>query len=205
LRAIPSFQHRHPEVRLILLSVNDPAEIGDEGIDVLIRPRSARQRRGEHKPPQGLVMRKLLQSPIVVCASPEYLKRAGIPRTPSDLAEHACLAVLTLERDVQDEWNFAKSDTREKIKFAPTLTAHGDELREAGLAGCGIIRLLACSVEDEVRSGALVRVLPDWECGGLPIVATYRKTRPTLSPVTAFVGHLAQAFQRYGNGAAARA
>jgi len=99
---------------------------------------------------------------------------------------------------VQDEWHFATSGTRQKIKFAPTLTAHGDELREAALAGCGIVRLLACHVEDEIRSGALVPVLPDWEClGGLPIVAIYRKTRPALSPVNAFVGHLAQAFRRY--------
>jgi DNA-binding transcriptional LysR family regulator len=205
LRAIPSFQQRHPEIRLILLSINDRAEIGDEGIDVLIRPRSARQHGGEHKQPQGLVVRKLLQSPIVVCASPEYLKCAGIPRTPADLAQHACLALLTLERDVQDEWQFARSDAREKIKFAPMLTAHGDELREAALAGCGIVRLLACHVEDEMRSGALLRVLPDWEClGGLPIVAIYRKTRPTLSPVHAFVGHLAQAFRRYNSDAPAR-
>jgi len=200
LHAIPPFQDRHPEIRLILLSINDPAEIGNEGIDVLVRPRSTRQRGGEHKQPQGLVVRKLMQSPVVVCASPAYLRREGAPRTPADLGRHACLALLTLERDVQDEWQFAKSDAREKIKFSPTLIAHGEELREAGIAGCGIVRLLACHVEDEMRSGALVQVLPDWEClGGLPIVAIYRKTRPALSPVTAFVGHLAQAFQRYDN------
>lgn len=200
LRAIPSFQHRHPEIRLILLSINDPAEIGNEGVDVLIRPRSTRQRGGEHKQPQGLVVRKLTQSPTLLCASPEYLKRASIPRTPADLTQHACLALLTLERDVHDEWQFAKSGAREKIKFAPTLTAHGDELREAALAGCGVVRLLACHVEDEMQSGALLQVLPDWEClGGMPIVAIYRRTRPTLSPVNAFVGHLAQAFQRYNN------
>jgi DNA-binding transcriptional LysR family regulator len=200
LRVVPPFQELHPEIRLVLLSINDPAEVGNEGIDVLVRPRSARQQGGEHRQPQGLVVRKLMQSPVVICASPAYLRRAGVPRTPADLAGHACLALLTLERDVQDEWQFAKPDAREKVKFAPTLTAHGEELREAGLAGCGIVRLLACHVEDEIRSGALVQVLPDWEClGGLPIVAIYRRTRPTLSPVTAFVGHLAQAFQRYDN------
>ncbi len=202
LRAIPSFQQLHPETQLVLLNINDRTDIGDEGIDVLIRPRSTRQRGGEHKQPQGLVVRKLVQSPILVCASPDYLKRMGVPRTPADLARHACLALLTLERDVQAEWRFAKAGTREKIKFAPTLTAHGDELREAGLAGCGIIRLLACHVEDEMRSGALLRVLPDWQCvGGLPIVATYRMSKPTLSPVSAFVDHLAQAFRRYDSAA----
>lgn len=206
LRAIPPFQDRHPEIRLVLLSINDPAEVGNEGIDVLVRPRSTRQQGGEHKQPQGLVVRKLMQSPIVVCASPVYLGRAGVPQTPADLAQHACLALLTLERDVQDEWQFAKSGVRAKIKFAPTLTAHGEELREAGIAGCGIVRLLACHVEDEIRSGALVQVLPDWECvGALPIVAIYRRTRPMQSPVAAFVGHLAQAFRRYDNALPVRA
>lgn len=205
LRAIPSFQQRHPEVRLILLGINDRADLEDEGIDVLIRPRSARQRGGEHKQPQGLVVRKLVQSPIVVCASPDYLERAGTPRTPADLGRHSCLALLTLERDVQDEWQFARPDARERVKFAPMLTAYGDELREAALAGCGIARLLACHVEDELRSGTLAQVLPDWDClGSLPIVAIYRKTRPALSPVNAFVGHLTQAFKRYNVIAPAR-
>jgi DNA-binding transcriptional LysR family regulator len=205
LRAIPSFQDRYPQIRLILLNINDPAEIGDEGIDVLIRPRSTRQRGAAHKQPQGLVVRKLMQSPIMVCASPDYLKRRSVPCEPADLTRHACLALLTLERDVQDEWQFAKSAAREKIKFTPTLTAYGEELREAALAGCGIVRLLACHVEDEIRSGALLPVLPDWEClGGLPIVAIYRKTRPALSPVNAFVGHLAQTFQRYNDYVPAR-
>ena len=200
LRAIPAFQDRHPEVQIVLLNINDQAEIGDEALDILIRPRSTRQSGVEHRQPQGLVVRRLAQSPTVVCASPAYLKRAGVPRVPADLARHACLALLTLERDVHDEWLFAQPGTRERIKFASRLTAHGDELREAALAGCGIVRLLACHVEDEMRSGALVQLLPDWEClGGLPIVAIYRRTKSRLSPVNAFVSHLAHAFERYND------
>lgn len=198
MRAMQPFQLQHPEIQLIMLSINDRDDIGDEAIDVLIRPRSTRQQGGEHRQPQGLVVRKLTQSPAVLCGSPEYLERAGTPRTPTDLAQHACLALLTLERDVHHEWEFTRAGTREKIKFTPTLIAHGDELREAALAGCGIVRLLACHVEDEMRSGALVQLLPDWHChGGLPIVAIYRKTRPTLSPVNTFVGHLVNEFRRY--------
>lgn len=198
MRAIPSFQQRYPEVRLVLVGINDPSEVGDEGIDVLIRPRSTRQRGTEHRPQQGLVVRKLMQSPIAICASPAYLKRIGVPRTPADLAKHSCLALLTMESDVQDEWQFAKGDRREKVKFEPRLIAYGEELREAALAGCGIVRLLTCHVDDELKSGALVQLLPDWEClGGLPIIAIYRKQRPTLSRVNAFVRHLAQDFQRH--------
>jgi DNA-binding transcriptional LysR family regulator len=196
-RAIPSFRGLYPELRLILVSINDPAQIADEGTDVFIRPRSLRQRGGEHKPPQALIVRKLAESPMVTCASPEYLKRVGVPRTPADLAQHTCAALLTLERDVQDEWRFAKRDKRETIRFTPKLIADGETLREIALAGCGIARNLACNIEDEMRSGALVRVLPDWEClGSLPIVATYRKSTSTLPRINAFLRHLAQTFQR---------
>jgi DNA-binding transcriptional LysR family regulator len=200
LRVIPSFQQLYPEVRLVLVSINDAAEIGDEGIDILIRPRSLRRRGGQHRERQGVVVRKLLQSPAILCASPEYLQRVGSPQTPADLARYACVALLTLERDVQDEWRFSNLHARAKIKFVPKLIVHGDGLREAAVAGCGIIRLRACHVDDEIRSGVLVRVLPDWDClGGPPIVAIYRKARPTLSRVNAFVRHLAEAFKRYNS------
>jgi DNA-binding transcriptional LysR family regulator len=205
LRAISSFQDAYPEVRLILISVNDPAQIGDEGIDVFIRPRSLRQRGGQHKEPQGLVVKKLMHSRMVACASPEYLKRVGIPRVPADLSQHCCAALLTLERDVQDEWQFAKREKREAIEFTPKLIADGETLREAALAGRVIIRNLACNIEDEIRSGALLQVLADWKClGGLPILAIYRKSRPTQHRVKAFVWHLAQAFHRYNDSSLVR-
>ena len=77
---------------------------------------------------------------------------------------------------------FAKPGAREKVKFASRLTAHGDELREAALAGCGIVRLLACHVEDELRTGALVQVLPDWEFSAvyLSLRATEQRNRGGL-------------------------
>jgi DNA-binding transcriptional LysR family regulator len=200
LRAVASFQALYPEVRLILISVNDPAQVGDEGIDVFIRPRSLRQRGGEHKLQQGLIVRKLFYSPMVAAASPAYIRRAGVPRVPPDLAPHICTALLTLERDVQDEWQFVKQGRREKIKFTPKLTADGEALREAALAGCGVIRVLAWEIDDQLRSGALLQLLPDWEClGGLPIVAIYRKTRPTQPRINALLQHLAKEFRPHDN------
>jgi len=95
---------------------------------------------------------------MVTAASRAYLERAGIPRLPADLAPHACTALLTLERDVQDEWQFAKQNKREKIKFAPKLIADGEALREAALAGCGVIRVLAWEIADQLRSGALLQL-----------------------------------------------
>jgi len=65
----------------------------------------------------------------------------------------------------------------------------------------GIIRLSACHVEDELRSGRLVAVLTDWECTGAPpILAFYRKAKPTLPLVRALVEHLAAELRPYNIG-----
>src|SRR5262249_52591555 len=117
-----------------------------------------------------------------------------------DLCNHACVALLTQEHDVHDEWLFGKAQVRRKIKVMPTLLVQGtDGLREAALAGCGIIRPLIWHVEDELRSRALVPVLPDWKClgGEQPMVAIYRKTQPMRLQVSLFVKHLVTSFQRY--------
>ena len=199
LRAIPEFQRQYPEVEIVLLSIDDTAEIGDKGVDVLIRPRGIRQRRGSHPEPQGLVVRKLCRSPHIVCASPQYLDHAGIPRVPTDLLRHACVALITLESAVLSEWGFTKSNMRQNVKLVPKLLVQGtDALREAALVGCGIIKCMACHVEDELAANKLVPVLPDWECpGGPPIIAIYRKTRPMLAKISVFVEHLAQEFRRH--------
>jgi DNA-binding transcriptional LysR family regulator len=199
LREIPLFAQQYPGIEIILVSVDELAEIGEKGVDVLLRGSSLRKRGGTHPDPQGLVVRKLIQSKLIACAAPKYLDRAGVPRVPGDLLRHACVALINIERDVQDEWTFVKSHQRQKFKLVPKLLVQGFEaIIEAGLAGCGIIRVAACNIEEELRSGALVPVLPDWECAGTSTrVAIYRKTRPMPPQVSLFVRYLANAFRRF--------
>jgi LysR family transcriptional regulator, regulator for bpeEF and oprC len=201
LGELPAFQQKYPDIEIILLGIDEEIEIGDKGIDVLLRGRSLRQRGGRHPERQGLVVRKLFQSRFVVCASPEYLERAGVPRQPMDLSRHACAVFLTMERDIQDEWQFVRGQARQRVKVSPKLFAQGhDALREAGVAGCGIIRTGVCHVEDELRARKLVRVLADWECPGIqPYVAIYRKTQPQLPQVNVFVRHMADALRKYNS------
>jgi DNA-binding transcriptional LysR family regulator len=200
LRVIPLFQKQYPHIEIVLLGIDDVGEIEKKSIDVLVRSRSYRLRGGLHREPDGMVLRTLLaRSRRVVCASPAYLREAGTPREPADLLQHACVAFVSTESDVQYEWSFSKSHLRQKIRFKPKLLAHGtDTLREAALAGCGLIRLMSWNVDDELRSGKLVPVLSDWTClGSSPLVAIYRKTRPMPLQVRMFVRHLAEAFRAY--------
>jgi LysR family transcriptional regulator, regulator for bpeEF and oprC len=199
LRVIPAFSQQCPNIEIALVGVDELAEIGEKGVDVLLRGESLRKRGGKHPDPQGVVVRKLFQSPLIACASPKYLDRAGAPRMPADLLRHACVAGIGLERDIQNEWTFVKAQLRQKVKLLPKLLIQGAEaLSEAGVAGYGIIRVSACNIEDELRSRALVPVLPDWECAGMTKrVAIYRKTQPMPQQVSLFVRHLTEAFRRY--------
>jgi DNA-binding transcriptional LysR family regulator len=199
LREIPTFAQQYPGIEIVLVSVDELAEIGEKGIDVLLRGSSLRKRGGTHPDPQGLVVRKLIQSKLIAGAAPEYLDRVGVPRVPADLLRHACVVPINLERDVRSEWTFVKSHQRQKVKLVPKLLVQGFEaVNEAGLSGCGIIRVVACDIEDELRSRALVPVLPDWECTGMSRrVAIYRKTQPMPAQVALFVRHLANAFRRF--------
>jgi len=197
--ALGSFAEKFPKVEIVLVGVEDLAEVEGKGVDVLIRGRSMRQRGGRHPEPQGLVVRKLFESPLIICASPKYLDRVGTPRAPTDLVQHACVGHFTIEGDFQDEWQFTKPGMRKNVKFVPTLLVQGAEaLREAACAGLGIIRTRASNVEEELQSRKLKTVLPNWECGGAQaIVAIYRKTRPMPPRISLFVQHLAEAFKRY--------
>ena len=199
LRVIPGFQQQYPQIEVILHSIGEVSEMGDKGLDIVLRVRSFRQRGGTRLEPQGLVARKLAQSRLVVCASAEYLKRAGVPRLPSDLLEHSCLALVTTDHDVQAEWQFVKGQQRKNVKFVPKLLVQGaDGYREAGAAGCGIVRLLACNIEDEIQSGKLQPVLTDWgSTWSPPIVAIYQNTKPMPAQVSCFVRYLAESFKCY--------
>lgn len=199
LRAIPGFQRQYPNVELVLVSIDDRTDIGDKSVDVLLRVSGVRQHGAIRSEPQGLVVRKLFQSRYLVCAAPAYLERAGMPRAPADLERHACVAHVSLDHDVAAEWRFVRGEQRHKVRIVPRLRIQGvDAVCEAGVAGSGIVRMLAANVEEELRARMLVRLLPDWECAGTPpMVAIYRKTRPAVPQIGAFVRYLGDALRRY--------
>lgn len=199
LQFIRHFGEKYPDISIVLVNVDERGEIGDKGVDVLIRARSLRQRGGLRQESPAIIVRKLFQSRWLICASQEYLSRFGVPRTPTDLHRHSCIAHVSLEHDVAHEWHFAKFHERQRIKFVPKLRIQGaDGVCEAGIAGCGIISLMASNIEEELQSKKLIPILKDWErTGTSPVLAIYRKSHPGLPQVTAFIRNLVQYFARY--------
>ncbi len=155
--ALPGFRERHPQVRIELrtvdhLSVTDTAA---RGIDVLVAlgwPGAL-----------DLVKRPLAQSRLIVCASPAYWQRHGMPQRPADLVHHACVTVRSPEGTVLDLWRHGRAAEVEEVAVRGWLTCESrDDVLQAVLHGQGVGRFADLSVWSHVRDGLLQPVLLDW-------------------------------------------
>ncbi len=137
---------------------------------------------------QSLVARKLAHNRRVICASPEYLAREGTPETPDQLQAHNCLQLSTVAKF--NDWDFLDFHAR-GLQLRSSFEANSaDAIYHATLAGLGVSRLSTYLIGDDLRSGRLVRVLPEYEDNGSDLYAVY-STRKNLPPkVRVFIDHL---------------
>jgi len=108
-----------------------------------------------------------------LCASPDYLKNHGTPRTPRELKDHACIALRENSEDVT-LWRFTnnESEQQESIRVTPTLTSNeGSVVKNWAIAGNGIIMRSEWDVQPELNTGTLVRLLPGYTLPNADIVA----------------------------------
>ena len=187
---LAEYLERHPRVRVELLLADRMIDLVEEGIDVAIRI-SARLR------DSSLVGRKLAEDRTLVCASPAYLARRGIPLTPGELLHHDCLRYSLL--DSADEWRFRESSLEGRSFSVPVearfQTQSGSVLREASLAGMGLAVLPSFMVARELATGALVQVLAPYSFIRITIQALYTPTRTLPGNVRAFIELLSQRFR----------
>ncbi len=183
---IPDFLLRHPKIRLELLLDNQLADLYKDEVDLAIRigrPEDSR-----------LKARKLVENRMLLCASPHYLARHGMPTTPQDLADHNCL-VLSRSRRIA-WWHFRQGEAAQKIQVTGSLTSvGGTPLLEAGILGVGLVMLPGWMVASHVNTGDLVRVMEAWEPslyegGSGHVYAVYLDDPNTKPVIRSFIDHL---------------
>lgn len=167
VQKINAFLSRYPGVEVELLLVDRVVDLVEEGIDAAIRI--------GHLPDSTLVARRIGETRRVVCAAPAYLKRAGTPKTPADLAGMHAIVFSGLSPG--NEWEFA-GRSRLHVTIKPRLrTNQIDAARDACLAGLGCGQFLCYQVEPLFKAGKLIRVLPAYEPPPLPISIVYPGAR----------------------------
>lgn len=182
---LPQFLQRHPQASIELTLNDRVVNLVEEGYDLAIRIGRLSD--------SSLVARRLAPVRLVACASPDYLARHGVPETPSDLAQHNCLG-YTYAAQLR-EWVLERGDERQTVHVRGNLDANsGDAIRVAGLAGLGIMLQPTFIVGDDLRRGALVRVLDDWVAADIAVHAVYPHRRHLSTKVRLFIDLLAEKF-----------
>jgi DNA-binding transcriptional LysR family regulator len=184
---VPEFIARHPRVTLSLNLNDQLVDLVSAGFDLAIRIGALDDSR--------LVARQLARNRRVLCASPDYLGRRGMPRTPQELARHDCL-LLVGSQGRQDVWRFGDGHggelaVRVRGRFESNL---GEALRDAAVAGLGIALHSTWHIHEDLRDGRLQAVLPDWPIGETGIHAVMPQRRLVPPRVRAFVDFLAERF-----------
>lgn len=188
---VRDFLTRYPQVQLDLLLVNRRVDLINEGIDVALRVRE------NHDEEPNLIARRLREARTEVVASPAFAQ-AGSIRHPSDLTGLPFLAALDPDRLARARL-FNQAGERYELAMPARLGVEDFEMRkEAALAGLGFTVLPMMYCEEELASGALIRLLPEWRSPPAWLQAAYPHRRGVLPAVQAWLEHLEQAFSQAG-------
>jgi DNA-binding transcriptional LysR family regulator len=177
-RILIDFLAKYPQVTARALLVDQVVDLMDEGLDVAVRIAKLAD--------STLTSAKVGAVRRVTCASPEYLKKHGTPKSPRELSEHRCF-VFSSERSAPT-WPYENAG--EAVSFRPraTLLANSSEVGiEAAVAGAGITRALSYMVAADLQAGRLCVILEDFEPEPIPIHVVYREGRRAPARVRAFV------------------
>ena len=181
-----SYARRYPKVELDVTLNDRVVDVVDEGYDLAIR--ISRAGSLQH------AARKLATSRNFVCAAPAYLRRHGRPKTPADLARHACITYAYSATG--SEWPLVDdAGTVHAVRVNSVMqTNNGDTALQAAIAGLGIIWQPGFLVGPELRAGRLVSVLPGWRIPDIDVLAIYPSRRHITAKVRTMIDFLAHEF-----------
>jgi len=182
---VPRFAARYPNVQVALSLSDRNVNVIEEGFDLAVRIADLAD--------SSLAARKLAPNRRVVCASPDYLKRNGTPRTPQDLTGHNCLTT----NDFAMTWDYKDPDGEPgAVRVAGRYACDNWEvLREWAMAGLGIALKSTWDVRQQLEDGSLVPLFPGYTfASDVAIYAVYPHRRFLPAKTRAFIEFLADSF-----------
>jgi DNA-binding transcriptional LysR family regulator len=184
---ICDYLKQFPEVNIELSLTDRYVDIVDEGFDVAIRIGKLKD--------SSLVARKLSIFELAVCASPDYIAKAGMPKTPEDLTRHQCLGFTNWHN--QGGWKLMQRQLGLKTAQAPRFESdNGQALLAAAVKGIGIIMMPKELLRPDIEAGRLIELMKKHVPPARPIHAIYPKERQLAPKLTSFVDFLVEKLRR---------
>lgn len=180
--SLPAFVARHPALRLDLVMTDQRQDLVGEGVDVALRLGQLQD--------SSATARLIGVSPRVAVAAPAYLEQAPALEAPADLAQHALIIGPT---GPLTAWSFKRDGRAISLRIDARLSVSANEgAVAAAVAGLGIVSTSAWGCRAELESGALRRVLADWDMGQVEIHAVFPAGRAAKPSARAFTDYLAR-------------
>lgn len=177
---LPPFMAKHPALRIELLMNDQRQDLLGESIDVALRFGALAD--------SNATARLIGVSPRIVVAAPSYLRRAGTPRTPEQLAGHAM--IVGPSRTGQP-WTFERDGRTHSVRVESRLkiTTHEATIA-AAVAGLGIVSTALWGCREELAAGTLEALLPEWSTGSVEVHAVFPAGRAAKPAARAFAEHV---------------
>jgi DNA-binding transcriptional LysR family regulator len=179
-----SIAKRFPELTISVTLSDRLDDLTEDSFDVAVSIGNATDSR--------LVARKLRQSRIVTAAAPGYLEEWGTPQSPQDLLKHNCLLYVRPGRRLKWLWEFidAKQTHHNVAIHGNMLIDNGEALLEAAAQGVGVIQAPDYVTQPQLRKGALVEILADYQPPGPTIWVLYPPSRQRASRAQMLIDEL---------------
>jgi DNA-binding transcriptional LysR family regulator len=179
------YRAAHPGVSIDLVLDDRVVNFVEEGFDVAVRIGDLAD--------SSLVARALRPYRSVLCASPAYLERHGMPQAPEDLAGHDCLGFAHPAAGRTWRLQGPRGEIAAPVRLALTAN-NGEALRTAALSGLGIIMQPEILLQDDLRAGRLIQVLPGHAPAARPMHVLTVADRKPPPKIRTFVDFLVERF-----------
>lgn len=182
---IPDYLACYPRVEVVLHLDDELVDIVDRGIDLAIRIMELMD--------SEMIFRVLAKDHRVLCASPDYLARHGVPHTADELQHHNCLRLIQ-----QPHWTLQGPDGPIRMDVTGNFSCNnGEVLREMAIAGMGIALKATWDIQDALRDGRLRVVLPHYPVlSRASISAVYPSRSNVPAKVRSFIDFVGKRLDR---------
>jgi DNA-binding transcriptional LysR family regulator len=189
---MPEFLARFPAVVPDLHLDNRPVDLIQEGFDAAIG--------GGFELPAGVVARELARAHVVGVAAPSYIERMGKPKSPADLPKHDGIVLRSPASGRIRSWPLTnRAGEHAAVELRTRLLINDPEsVCRCALLGLGIAFLATMNTVQHLRSGALVRVLPDWHADIGPISLYFSSRQQLPAKTRVFVDYIVEECRRRG-------
>lgn len=187
-RLLPEYSTANPDVVLDVTLADGQIDLVEEGFDIGIFM-------GLQKFDASMIARRLATSRVVLCASPDYIARRGEPNTPDEVSGHDCLNFAF--EQLRHHWPVQWENKRLNVPITSRMVSNNLEiLRQAALAGMGVMIRSSLTLQDDFTSGRLVHLLKEHHLGELSVMMVYPSRRLLSAKVRTFVDFMNDKFPR---------